>query len=98
MVIGLKDGFKLFGIFIMCCCAVTVCALFLNYNKDLAGLNQETMDGMALAMYNAQVMTGKVVCAVSGGCLLATTVVLLFFYIRNYIKKKDILLQIFYIK
>ena len=85
MVIGLKDGFKLFGIFIMCCCAVTVCALFLNYNKDLAGLNQETMDGMALAMYNAQVMTGKVVCAVSGGCLLATTVVLLFFYIRNYI-------------
>lgn len=85
MVIGLKDGFKLFGIFIMCCCAVTVCALFLNYNKDLAGLNQETMDGMALAMYNAQVMTGKVVCVVSGGCLLATTVVLLFFYIRNYI-------------
>ena len=25
MVISLKDGFKLFGIFIMSCCAVTVC-------------------------------------------------------------------------
>ena len=75
MVIGLKDGFKLFGIFIMSCCAVTVCALFLNYHMDLAGLNTETMEGMVLALYNAQVMTGKVIC----------TVVLLFFYIRNYI-------------
>lgn len=85
MVIGLKDGFKLFGIFIMSCCAVTVCALFLNYHMDLAGLNTETMEGMVLALYNAQVMTGKVICAVCGGCLLAVTVVLLFFYIRNYI-------------
>lgn len=92
MVIGLKDGFKLFGIFIMSCCAVTVCALFLNYHMDLAGLNPETMDGMVLAMYNAQVMTGKVICSVCGGCLLATTVILLFFYIRNYIHthKKEI--------
>lgn len=85
MVISLKDGFKLFGIFIMSCCAVTVCALFLNYNMDLAKLDPETMEGMVLAMYNAQVMTGRVVCTVCGGCLLATTAVLLFFYIRNYI-------------
>ena len=30
-------------------------------------------------------MTARVVCAVSGGCLLLTTVIMLFFYIRHYI-------------
>lgn len=92
MVISLKDGLKLFGIFIMSCCAVTVCALFLNYNADLAGLEPEISDGMVRIFYDAQVMTGRVVSAVSGGCLLITTVILLFFYIRNYINthKKEL--------
>lgn len=85
MVISLKDGLKLLGIFIMSCCAVTVCALFLNYNMDLAELEPQISDSMVRVFYDAQVMTGKVVSAVSGGCLLITTVILLFFYIRNYI-------------
>ncbi|MDE5802839.1 MAG: FtsX-like permease family protein [Lachnospiraceae bacterium] len=85
MVISLKDSFKLLGIFIMSCCAVTVCALFLNYNMDLAELEPQISDGMVRVFYDAQVMTGKVVIAVCGGCLLVTTVILLFFYIRNYI-------------
>lgn len=92
MVISLKDSLKLLGIFIMSCCAVTVCALFLNYNMDLVGLEPQISDGMVRVFYDAQVMTGKVVSAVSGGCLLITTVILLFFYIRNYINthKKEL--------
>lgn len=92
MVVSLKDSLKLFGIFIMSCCAVTVCALFLNYNTDLAMLEPQISDGAMRIFYDAQVMTGKVVSAVSGGCLLITTVILLFFYIRNYINahKKEI--------
>ena len=35
--------------------------------------------------YDAQIMKAKVVCAVSGGCLAITTVVMLFFYIKHYI-------------
>lgn len=85
MVISLKDSLKLLGIFIMSCCAVTVCALFFNYNMDLAELEPQISDSMVRVFYDAQVMTGKVVIAVCGGCLLVTTVILLFFYIRNYI-------------
>ncbi|MBD5511257.1 MAG: FtsX-like permease family protein [Lachnospiraceae bacterium] len=85
MVISLKDSLKLLGIFIMSCCAVTVCALFLNYNMDLAELEPQISDDIVRVFYDAQVMTGKVVIAVCGGCLLVTTVILLFFYIRNYI-------------
>ena len=35
--------------------------------------------------YHAQVSTAKVVCLVSGGCLLLTSVVMLFFYVKHYI-------------
>ncbi|MBD5537370.1 MAG: ABC transporter permease [Lachnospiraceae bacterium] len=92
MVISLKDSLKLLGIFIMSCCAVTVCALFLNYNMDLAELEPQISDDIVRVFYDAQVMTGKVVSAVCGGCLLVTTVILLFFYIRNYINthKKEL--------
>ncbi|MDE6063265.1 MAG: FtsX-like permease family protein [Lachnospiraceae bacterium] len=92
MVISLKDSLKLLGIFIMSCCAVTVCALFLNYNMDLAELEPQISDDIVRLFYDAQVMTGKVVSAVCGGCLLVTTVILLFFYIRNYINthKKEL--------
>lgn len=36
-------------------------------------------------MYDAQVASGKVIACVSGGCFVATTVVLLIFYVKNYI-------------
>ena len=38
-----------------------------------------------MAMYNAQVLMGKVIAVVSGGCLIATSVVMLLFYVKNYI-------------
>lgn len=85
MVIGIRDGAKLAGIMITSFCAVLVCTLFLNYNMDMASIEGTVTAGPARILYDALAMTSKVVCCVTGGCLLATSVVMLFFYIRHYI-------------
>lgn len=85
MVISFKDAAKFFGIAIMACCAVFVCALFLNYNVDLSAIKGSVGTPEAVVMYDAQVSMGKVTCSVSGGCLALTSVVMLVFYIKNYI-------------
>ena len=85
MVIRLKDTAKLFGITIIVCCAVFVCTLFLSYNIDLAAIKDVITTEAGMAMYNAQVLMGKVIAAVSGGCLIATSAVMLLFYVKNYI-------------
>lgn len=85
MIIGLKDGLKLFGITIVACCAAFVCTLFLSYNIDLSAIKNEITTEAGLAMYDAQVMTGRVVAGVSGGCLVATSVVMLLFYVKDYV-------------
>ncbi len=83
MVIRLKDTAKLFGITIIACCAVFVCTLFLSYNIDLAAIKDVITTEAGMAMYNAQVLMGKVIAAVSGGCLIATSVVMLLFYVKT---------------
>ena len=85
MIVSIKDSVKLFGISIMTCCAVTVCNMFLNYYLDLTAIAGLIDNPYAQMFYDAQIMTSKVVCAVSGGCLAITTVVMLFFYIKHYI-------------
>lgn len=85
MLIGIKDAAKLFGISIIACCAVLVCVLFLNFQADLVGIKDEITTAPAMAMYEAQLSTSKVVAAVSGGCLLLTSVVMLIFYVKHYI-------------
>lgn len=85
MVIGFKDTAKLFGITVIACCAVFVCTLFLSYNIDLAAIKDEITTEAGAVMYNAQVLMGKMIAAVSGGCLIATSVVMLLFYVKNYI-------------
>lgn len=85
MVVSPKDGLKLIGICIVACCAVLVCTLFLNYNADLISVEGALDSELAVAMYRAQVATGKVVSGVSGGCLAVTSAVMLSFYIRHYI-------------
>ncbi len=85
MVIGLKDTIKLFGISIIARCAVFVCTLFLNYNIDLVEIESEITTEAGIAMYNAQVSMGKITAAVTGGCLVATSVIMLLFYVKNYI-------------
>ncbi|MCM1144904.1 MAG: FtsX-like permease family protein [Blautia sp.] len=85
MIIGIKDLAKLFSITIVTCCAVFVCTLFLNYNIDVVGIKEEITTPQGIVMYDALVATGKVVASVSGGCLVVTTIILLIFYVKNYI-------------
>lgn len=85
MMIGLKDTVKLFGISIIACCAVFVCTLFLNYNADLVSIENEITTEAGIVMYNAQVSMGKVTVAATGGCLVATSIIMLLFYVKNYI-------------
>ena len=85
MLVGVKDLKKLLAISVVVCCAVFVCALFLNYNTDVAGIRDGITDPQGIVLYDAIVMTGKVVAAVAGGCLVLTSVIMLLFYIKNYI-------------
>jgi len=85
VIIGIKDALKLVGISIVTCCAVFVCVMFLNYNMDLAAIKGEIVTEAGIAMYNAQVSMGKVTSLVTGGCLVITSVIILLFYVKNYI-------------
>lgn len=85
MVVTIKDAAKLLGVIIISACAVFVCTLFLNYSIDLPSIEDEIANAAQAAFYDAQQMTSTVVCLVSGGCLLLTSVVTLFFYIKLFI-------------
>lgn len=85
MIIGIKDTIKLIGTSIIACCAVFVCTLFLNYNADIVLIENEITTEAGMAVYNAQISMGKVTSAVTGGCLVATSIIMLVFYIKNYI-------------
>lgn len=85
MLIGVKNASKLIGISIIACCAVLVCTMFLNFYLDVQSIESEITSEASMIFYNAQVSTAKVVCFVSGGCLLITSVVMLMFYVKHYI-------------
>lgn len=87
MVVSIKDTVRLIGVSIVTCCAVFVCTLFLNYNIDLAMIENDISTEAGIAMYHAQVSMGKVTVAVTGGCLVITSAIMLLFYIKNYIDK-----------
>ncbi len=83
MLIGIKNASKLVGISIISCCAVLVCTMFLNFYFDVQRIEGEITSELSMIFYNAQVSTAKVVCLVTGGCLLITSVVMLMFYIKH---------------
>lgn len=85
MIIRPKDAMKLVGVSIIACCAVFVCTLFVNYNMDMARIDHLITDEMTRTLYDLQTLNGKVVCAVSGDCLLITSVIMLCFYLKHYI-------------
>ena len=85
MLVGIKNVSKLIGISIIACCAVLVCTMFLNFYFDIRLIESEITSELSMFFYNAQVSTAKVVCLVSGGCLLLTAIVMLLFYIKHYI-------------
>lgn len=82
---GIREIRKMAGMMVISACAVFVCTLFLNYYMDLKEMKDQIAPGAMELFYEAQTMTCRVVCAVTGGCLLLTAVVMLFFYIRHYI-------------
>ena len=59
--------------------------MFLNFYFDVRLSESEITSELSMIFYNAKVSTAKVVCLVSGGCLLLTSVVMLLFYIKHYI-------------
>lgn len=85
MIVGVKDILKMTSIMIICFCAVFVCAMFMNYYIDINAISDIIQPGEMKIFYEAQVMTCKVVCYVTGGCLFATSIVMLIFYIKKYI-------------
>lgn len=85
MLVGIKNASKLIGISIIACCAVLVCTMFLNFYFDVRLIESKITSEVSMSFYNAQVSTAKVVCLVSGGCLLVTAIVMLLFYIKHYI-------------
>lgn len=85
MIIQVKDAVKLIGISIISFCAVFVCTLFLNFNIDLVQIRDLIISEPVIAFYDVQLVMGKVTSAISGGCLLLTAVIMLFFYIKHYI-------------
>ena len=85
MLVGIKNVSKLIGISIIASCAVLVCTMFLNFYFDVRLIESEITSELSMFFYNAQVSTAKVVCLVSGGCLLLTAIVMLLFYIKHYI-------------
>lgn len=85
MVVSIKDTAKLIGIAIICCCAVFVCNMFLNFGLDLAAIHDSLTTETELIFYDALISTAKLISAISGGCLLITSVIMLIFYIKHYI-------------
>lgn len=85
MTVSLKDSAKFFGITVMACCAVLVCNLFLNYDIDLRAISA-LVEEPAKPLYDALLLNDKVVCLISGLCLALTSVVMLVFYIGQYIE------------
>ena len=84
MVVSIKDSVKLVGISIIAFCAVFVCTLFLNFNLDITSLKSQIAPEQQ-AFYDAQVKTSIVTSVVCGMCLLATSVVMLIFYVKHYV-------------
>lgn len=85
MIISSKDGIKLFGISIVCCCAVFVCTFMLNFYLDVVPLRASVPEGLE-ALYDAQLATAQFSAAITGGVLALTAVVMLIFYLRLYIE------------
>lgn len=85
MIVSYKDLFKLMGIIITSCCTVCVCTMFLNYIMDLKAIKDLLLSNDLMTLYNAQVNMSNAICIITGCVLCITSVIMLVFYIKNYI-------------
>ena len=84
MVIGIKDGLKLFGISVVFFCSVFVCTFFLNYYIDAQTI-ADVVSGELKVLYDANMASAKFTCAITGGVLCLIAVVMTVFYIKLFI-------------
>lgn len=82
--INKKQMVKLIIPSIMAACAVFVCTLFLNYLKDLLLIESQIIPEQSV-YFEMMKTSSVIVCAVTGGCLLVTTAIMLIFYVKHYI-------------
>lgn len=68
----------------MAACAVFVCTLFLNYLQDLLLIESQIIPEQSV-YFEMMKNSSVIVCAVTGGCLLVTTAIMLIFYVKHYI-------------
>ena len=87
MIVGIKDGLKLFGVAIVCACAVFVCTFFLNYYIDCLALTD--IPAESVAHYNAQQLSAKITCMITGGVLAVIAVFLVVFYAGLFISERS---------
>lgn len=84
MIISLKSSLKLIGIMIVCFCAVFVCTFFLNFYLDILPL-RDNVSAELMPLYDAQLATARMCCAVTGGVLSIIAGIMLMFYVKLYI-------------
>lgn len=87
MVVSIKDGLKLIGVAVVCACAVFVCTFFLNYYLDCLAIADGVPDESA-ALYDAQQLSAKLTCIITGGVLAVIAVLLVFFYTGLFISER----------
>lgn len=88
MVISLKSALKLVGIAIVCFCAVFVCTFFTNFYLDILPLRDDVAEQM-LPLYEAQLATAEMCCAVTGGVLTLIAAIMVAFYVKLYVAEHD---------
>lgn len=89
MLVSVRDGLKMIGVMLILACAAFVSTLFLTYRLDLTALADEIEPGVMQMIYDAQLASSNVVLAVTAGCLLATSTVVLCFYVSSFIERRS---------
>lgn len=82
---SIKDLYRLVVVSVISFCAVFVSNLFLNFYLDISLLDQTNWLPEIQAAYDAQVAISWLIASVSRAVLSLTSMLLLFFYIRQFI-------------
>ena len=82
---SIKDLYRLVVVSVISFCAVFVTNLFLNFYLDISLLDQTNWLPEIQAAYDAQVVISWLIASISGAVLSLTSMLLLFFYIRQFI-------------
>lgn len=82
---SIKDLYRLVVVSVISFCAVFVTNLFLNFYLDISLLDQTNWLPEIQAAYDAQVAISWLIASISGAVLSLTSMLLLFFYIRQFI-------------